>query len=59
MKKRIIVAGVVNENNYKSKVEQIIKGEEVEQIALCKRHIRTILDEDGLYDVSPEYIIEN
>lgn len=59
MKKRIIVAGVVNENIYKSKVEQIIKGEEVEQIALCKRHIRTILDEDGLYDVSPEYIIEN
>ena len=34
MKKRIIVAGVVNENINKSKVEQIILGEEEEQIAL-------------------------
>ena len=58
MEKRIIVTAEVNGNIYKSKVEQIIKGEEVEQIASCKRHIRSMLNEDGLADVCPEYKIE-
>lgn len=58
MKERIIVTAEVNGNIYKSEVNQIIKGEEAEQIASCKRHIRNILNEDGLTDVSPEYKIE-
>lgn len=58
MKERIIVTTKVNGNIYKSEVKQIIKGEEVEQIASCKRHIRSMLNEDGLVDVQPEYIIE-
>ena len=58
MEKRIIVTAEVNGNIYKSKVEQIIKGEEVEQIASCKRHIRSMLNEDGFADVCLEYKIE-
>lgn len=58
MKERIIVKTEVNGNIYKSEVQQIIKGEEAEQIASCKRHIRSMLNEDGLADVWPEYIIE-
>lgn len=58
MKERIIVTTEVNGNVYKSEIKQIIKDEEAEQIASCKRHIRTMLDKDGLYDVSPDYIIE-
>lgn len=56
--KKISVTAKVNGNVYKSEVQQINKGEEAEQIASCKRHVRTMLDEDGLYDVSPDYIIE-
>lgn len=58
MKECIIVTAEVNGNIYKSKVEQIIKGEEAEQIASCKRHLRSMLNEDGFTDVRPEYIIE-
>ena len=58
MKEHIIVTAEVNGNIYKSKVQQIIKGEGSEQVASCKRHIRSMLNEDGLADVSPEYRIE-
>ena len=58
MKERIIVTAEVNGNIYKSEVEHILKGEEAEQIASCKRHIRSMLDEDGFTDVCPEYIIK-
>lgn len=57
-KNTIRVKAVVNGNTYKSEVDRNIKCEEEEQIASCKRHIRTMLDEDGLSDVSPDYIIE-
>ena len=58
MEKRIIVTSEVNGIIYKSEVGQIIKGEETEQIASCKRHIRSMLNEDGLTDVHLEYKIE-
>ncbi len=58
MKEDIIVTAEINGIIYKSEVEQIIKGEETEQIASCKRHIRSMLNEDGLTDVHPEYKIE-
>lgn len=58
MNKRIRVSAEVNGIIYKSEVDQIIKGEEAEQIASCKRHIRSMLNEDGFTDVHPEYIIE-
>lgn len=58
MKEHIIVTAEVNGNFYKSEIQQIIKGEEAEQIASCKRHIRSMLNEDGLVDVLPEYKIE-
>lgn len=58
MKEHIIVTAEVNGNIYKSEVQQIIKGEGLEQVASCKRHIRSMLNEDGLADVSPEYRIE-
>ena len=51
MIERIIVTTEANSIIYKSEVIQIIKGEEMEQIASCKRHIRKMLDEDGLTDV--------
>lgn len=57
-KKTIRVKAVVNDNIYKSEVERNNICEEEELIASCKRHIRTMLDEDGLSDVSPDYIIE-
>ena len=58
MKEDIIVTAEINGIIYKSEVEQIIKGEETEQIASCKRHIRSMLNEDGLADVRPEYKVE-
>lgn len=58
MKERIIVTAEVNGNIYKSEVCQIIKGEEAEHIASCKRHIRSMLNEDGLVDVRTEYKVE-
>lgn len=58
MIERIIVTTEANSIIYKSEVIQIIKGEEMEQIASCKRHIRKMLDEDGLTDVYPKYKIE-
>jgi len=58
MNKRIRVSAEVNGIIYKSEVDQIIKGEEAEQIASCKRHIRSMLNEDGFTDVHPEYKIE-
>ena len=57
-KKTIRVKAEVNGNIYKSKVDRNVKCDEAELIASCKRHIRTMLDEDGLSDVSPDYIIE-
>ena len=57
-KNTIRVKAVVNGNIYKSEVGRNITCEEEEQIASCKRHIRTMLDEDGFLDVSPDYIIE-
>lgn len=59
MKKDIIkVTAEVNERIYKSEVDRNVKCDEAELIASCKRHIRTLLDEDGLSDIDPEYIIE-
>ena len=58
MKEDIIVTAEINGIIYKSEVDQIIKGEETEQIASCKRHKRSMLNEDGLTDVHPEYKIE-
>ena len=55
---KIKVSAEVNGNIYKSEVDRVIEGEEIEQIASCKRHIRSMLYEDGLADVSPEYKIE-
>lgn len=57
-KNTIRVKAVVNGNIYKSEVDRNIKCEEEEQIVSCKRHIRTMLDKEGLPDVSPDYIIE-
>ena len=57
-KKTILVKTEVKGNIYKSEVSKDVKCDEAELIASCKRHIRTMLDEDGLSDVSPEYIIE-
>lgn len=58
MNKRIRVSAEVNGIIYKSEVDQTIKGEEAEQIASRKRHIRSMLNEDGLTVVHPEYKIE-
>ena len=58
-KKTIRVKAEVKGNIYKSEVSKDVKCDEAELIASCKRHIRTMLDDDGLSDVSPEYIIEN
>ncbi|MBR2236270.1 MAG: hypothetical protein IJ887_00085 [Prevotella sp.] len=54
----IIVKAEVNGNVYRSEVDRYIGTEEYEQIASCKRHIRKMLNEDGLTDVSPDFIIE-
>lgn len=43
---------------YKSEVKHIINDEEAEQIDSCKRHIKSMLNEYDLSDVSPEYKIE-
>lgn len=59
MEKRIIrVSTEVNGNIYQSEIDRLIEKEEAEQIASCKRHIRRMLNEDGILDVSPEYRIE-
>lgn len=59
MEKRIIrVSTEVNGNIYQSEIDRLIEKEEAEQIASCKRHIRKMLNEDGILDVSPEYRIE-
>lgn len=42
----------------KAKFNKSLRVEEAEQIASCKRHIRSMLNEDGLVDVQPEYKIE-
>lgn len=56
--KNLKVETVVNGNTYKSEAVPYIEKEEVEQIASCKRHIRKMLNEDGLSDVCPDYKIE-
>lgn len=59
MEKNIIqVKAEVNGYIYKSEVDRNERCEEEELIASCKRHNRTMLDEDGLSDISPDYIIE-
>ena len=58
MNKRIKISAEVNGKIYESEVRQIIMGEEMEQIASYKRHIRSILNEDGLTDVMPVYVVE-
>jgi hypothetical protein len=55
---KIKVSAEVNGNIYKSEVDRVIEGEEIEQIASCKRHIRSMLNEDGFADVRPEYKVE-
>jgi hypothetical protein len=55
---KIRVSAEINGNIYKSEVDRVIEGEEIEQIASCKRHIKSMLNEDGLTDVHPEYKIE-
>ena len=60
MEKKIIrVKAEVEGYIYKSEVNKDVKCDESELIDSCKRHIRTMLDEDGLSNVSPDYIIEN
>ena len=56
-KKTIRVKAEVNGNIYQSGVDRNVRCEE-ELIASCKRHIRTMLEEDGLYYVRSNYIIE-
>ena len=59
MKKNTIrVKAEVKGNIYKSEVSKDVKCDEAELIASCKRHIRAMLNEDGLSDVNPEFIIE-
>ena len=59
MEKNIIrVKAEVNGNIYKSEVSKDANCNEAELIASCKRHIRWMLDEDGIPDVSHAYIIE-
>lgn len=58
MKEHIIVTAEVNGNIYKSEVSKDVKCYEAELITSCKRHIRAMLNEDGLSDVNPEYKIE-
>lgn len=55
---KIRVSAEINGNIYKSEVDRVIEGEGIEQIASCKRHIKSMLNEDGLTDVHPEYKIE-
>ena len=55
---KIRVSAEINGIIYKSEVDRVIEGEEIEQIASCKRHIKSMLNEDGLTDVHPEYKIE-
>ena len=55
---KIKVTSDVNGCIYQSEVDRCIKGEETEQIASCKRHIRSMLNEDGLKDVCMDYTIE-
>ena len=43
---KIRVSAEVNGYIYKNEVIQIIKGEEFEQITLCKRHIRSMLNQE-------------
>lgn len=57
--KTIRVYAKVNGRIYQSFVDRIIDNEELEQIASCKRKIRKMLDEDGLTNIYPDYIIEN
>lgn len=57
-KKTIRVKVEVNGNIYKNEVSKDVKCDEAELITSCKRHIRTMLDEDGLSEVIPKYIIE-
>lgn len=57
-KKTIRVKTEVNGIIYQSEVDRNVRCEEDELIASCKRHIRTMLNEDGLYGVRPDYIIE-
>lgn len=45
---KIRVSAEINGNIYKSEVDRVIEGEEIEQIASCKRHIKSMLNEDGL-----------
>jgi len=59
MEKNIIrVKAEAKGSIYKSEVSKDVTCDEAELIASCKRHIRTMLDEDGLSDVTPKYIIE-
>lgn len=59
MSKTIIkVTAEVNGNIYKSEVDRNVKCDEAELIASCKRHIRKMIDDDGLSDVCPDYLIE-
>ncbi|MBE6256297.1 MAG: hypothetical protein E7105_12470 [Prevotella sp.] len=56
-KTKIKVTAEVNGNIYKSEVDRNVKCDEAELIASCKRHIRTMLAEDGLSDVCLEFKI--
>ena len=59
MKKETLkVVAEANGCIYQSKVDKYLESEETEQIASCKRQIRKMLDEDGLVDVHPDYIVE-
>lgn len=57
-KNNIKVTAETNGMIYQSEVDRYIESEEAEQIASCKRHIRSMLNADGFANVSPEYKIE-
>lgn len=56
--KKLKVETIVKGNTYKSEAVPYIASEEAEQIASCTRHIRKMLNEDGLGNVIPDYKIE-
>lgn len=51
---KIKVSAEINGKIFKSEADRVIEGEEIEQIASYKRHKRSMLNENGLYDVRPD-----
>ena len=58
MQKKIKVTAEIDGMIYQSKIDRYVESEEAEQIASCIRHIRKMLNNNGLSDVCPDYVIE-